>query len=384
MKVDKKKPEHWFILIWTALLILLFIPFRIFKRKGHAKTVVLYAHKLHGNINSIYEYTASKNSNLNIFYLSLDPTYYKEISNQHNILSAINPTHLFKVVMSEAIITDHGLHTLIILLKCTRIAFFDVWHGIPYKGFVPSNFHVQHLYNETWVSSLLLADLYTTKFNFSHHQVIPTGYGRTDLIQKYSTNKELLLTKYNIPQVSKIILFAPTWKQDQQGRSEIPFGLNQDDFLKRINDIGEETNSHFIIRYHLNSSVSEKQRYHNITHLPLKTFPNGEEIIAISDILITDWSSIAFDMMVLNKPILFIDVAPPFQNGFSLGAEFRVGELVKSFNELSESLHTFLIDEEYFFRKYGKRYEEVKKLVYDNTLDGKTVQRYLERLKQHI
>ncbi|MCI5196597.1 MAG: hypothetical protein D3919_10285, partial [Candidatus Electrothrix sp. AW5] len=36
----------------------------------------------------------------------------------------------------------------------------------------------------------------------------------------------------------------------------------------------------------------------NILHLPLQKHPNSEEIIAVTDCLITDWSSIAFDMMV--------------------------------------------------------------------------------------
>ena len=60
------------------------------------------------------------------------------------------------------------------------LAFFDVWHGIPFKGFDAEDFRVQRHYDETWVASPLLRDLYVDRFSFEPERVVPTGYARTD------------------------------------------------------------------------------------------------------------------------------------------------------------------------------------------------------------
>src|SRR5690606_40302310 len=60
------------------------------------------------------------------------------------------------------------------------LRFFDVWHGIPFKGFDADDFRVQHRYDECWVASPLLRDLYIQRFGFEPQRVVATGYARTD------------------------------------------------------------------------------------------------------------------------------------------------------------------------------------------------------------
>ena len=67
---------------------------------------------------------------------------------------------------ANAIVSDHGLHAMQPLLSLSNLKFFDVWHGIPFKGFDADDFRVQHRYDETSVASPLLAELYVTRFRF--------------------------------------------------------------------------------------------------------------------------------------------------------------------------------------------------------------------------
>ena len=46
-----------------------------------------------------------------------------------------------------------------------------------------------------------------------------------------------------------------------------------------------------------------------------KKFTNKEDFLKISNILITDWSSIALDYIVLDRPVFFLDVPNPFKDG---------------------------------------------------------------------
>ncbi len=312
----------------------------------------------------------------------MDPQYYGEIKDKPSILFALNPFDLKRVILADCIISDHGLHTLKLLFTLTDIFFVDVWHGIPFKGFIPADFTTQHQYNEIWVSSDRLKNLYIDKFGFQKDRVDVTGYGRTDLILGYHVNKLQTRKKLNIPKEKKVILFAPTWKQDTKNRDEIPFNLTQEHFLNSLEAFAAENNAYIIIRYHLNSKQGGSFDNQNILHLPLQKHPNSEEIIAVTDCLITDWSSIAFDMMVLNKPIIFLDVPPPFKNGFSLPPDYRVGDLVKNLQELLESLSEACLAEDRYLQKYDNDYQKVKTLVYDDTLDGKSTDRYISQLQK--
>ncbi len=373
-------------LAWMGFQLLLLLPSRFLRRtKKPGRTIILYGHKLHGNLNAIYEYSLKNPSpyqNLNIFFLTMDPHYFGEIKKKDNILFALNPVDLMKVVRADCIISDHGLHVLQLLFKFTKIIFIDVWHGIPFKGFTPHDFKLQHQYDETWVSSTLLKRLYVERFGFKEDRVQATGYGRTDLILSYHANRSQIRARLNIPSDKKVILFAPTWKQDTTNRNEVPFELPQDQFFHSLEDFALRNNAFFIIRYHLNTLLDGSIDSRHMLHLPLQKYPNGEEVVAISDVLITDWSSIAFDMMVLEKPIVFLDVPPPFKNGLSLPAEYRVGDLVKGLPELLASLTESCLWEDKYMKKYNKEYQRVKKLVYNDTIDGKSTSRYFTRLQK--
>jgi CDP-ribitol ribitolphosphotransferase len=207
-----------------------------------------------------------------------------------------------------------------------------------------------------------------------------TGLGRTDLILDYHTDQSQIRKKLNIPSDKKVILFAPTWKQDKKNRSEIPFNLSQEEFFDNLENFAVTNNAFFIIRYHLNSIQNDTAGSRNMVYLPLQEYPNGEKLIAISDVLITDWSSIAFDMMVLDKPIVFLDVPSPFKNGFSLPPDYRAGDLVSNIPELLESLAKCCSVQDESMNAHDKKYQRIKQLVYDNTTDGKSTSRYFDRL----
>lgn len=219
------------------------------------------------------------------------------------------------------------------------------------------------------------------KIRFFPEQVYVTGYGRTDLLLHYQMEKENNKKLFSIPAGKKIILFAPTWKQDNKQRNEIPFGLQQTDFISKLGEVAEKNNAVLIVRYHLNTSQPLVKWGNSVFHFPLSEFPDGEILVGLSDVLITDWSSIAFDTMAINKPIIFLDVPPPFKNGFSLPPDYRVGDIVTTFDQLGSSITEICSSEEKYISKYRERYLEVQRAVYDDTLDSKSVVRYVKRLK---
>src|SRR3546814_3640481 len=79
-----------------------------------------------------------------------------------------------------------------------------------------------------------------------------------------------------------------------------------------------------------------------VVAFPGDLYPNTEEILQISDALICDWSSIAFDYLLLDRPTYFLDVPPPFRKGLALGANYRFGPVVLGLEQLVAQLESWL------------------------------------------
>ncbi|MCP3932407.1 MAG: hypothetical protein GY705_25330, partial [Bacteroidetes bacterium] len=152
------------------------------------------------------------------------------------------------------------------------------------------------------------------------------------------------------------------------------------EFLTKLDQFADQHNVFLIVRYHLNTSLLSLPSLYNTMFLPISSFPNSEQIVGISDALITDWSSIAFDMMAINKPIVFLDVPPPFSNGFTLAQKYRSGDLVSTFEELIISLSVICNSGGSYIKKHQQNYLKIQKKVYDNTLDGKSTSRYRDQI----
>lgn len=338
MKIDKRKPMHWLWLGIFSLNTLLGLIFRLFVKSP--SEVVLYGHKLNGNLKAIYK-ESDNHEELNPYYLSMDYHYCKELKRDGvNVIWGGSWYAILLLARTKIIVSDHGLHCLILLLKFTAIKFVDVWHGIPFKGFDKDDFKVQRQYDEVWVTSPYIADLYHNKFGFERDKIKIIGYARTDrLVNKCDHGISELREQLSLPQdKTPIVLFAPTWAQDVSGRSIYPFGSDEDEFYNFLNVIAEECKCIFLVRRHINSKSGVRQKYSCVKEVSSDQYTDTEKLLLISDVLIYDWSSIAFDFLLLNRPAIYLDVPPPFKKGFSLDASYRFGAAAEDMAQFKDRL----------------------------------------------
>src|SRR5690606_23862132 len=123
------------------------------------------------------------------------------------------------------------------MVHLSNLKFFDVWHGIPFKGFDSDDFQIQRQYDETWVASPLLAGMYVEKFGFRKDRVWPTGYPRTDRLVRETEPIEELRSRLGLPALRPVVLFAPTWTQDENNRSIFPFGTTAGEFIATAGEL---------------------------------------------------------------------------------------------------------------------------------------------------
>jgi CDP-glycerol glycerophosphotransferase len=115
--------------------------------------------------------------------------------------------------------------------------------------------------------------------------------------------------------------------------------------------------------------------------MPYAKYPVAEEFLGAADMLVTDWSSIAFDMLAAKRPVIYLDVAPPFEKGFTLDGSYRFGPVVGSLAELFEAAKKYTGKTAAYRRDFKDVIERSENVAYGGLADGKANQRYLERLQ---
>lgn len=387
MKINRKNPEHIAALAASSINSIIAVCARlIIRKKPKDKVIIFYGHTLNGNLKAFYDYLLKKRGYAP-YFLVLDKHYYRRLKKQNKdqqrLLSALSIKDMLFVAKADAFITSHGLHMFFILRFLTNIKFIDVWHAVSYKGFSENGFNHLHRHDQSWVSSEDMKKLYVERYGFKREQIEVTGYGRTDQLVNGSLSVQKIINKYKIPKAKKYVLIAPTWKQDDSGRSLLPFGVDQEIFFGDIDKIAKKNSAHIIFRTHLNSTDDfDTTNLTSTSFMPYSKYEVVEDFLYIADVLVTDWSSVGIDFLPLKRPTIFLDVQAPFKHGFNMGSEHRFGDVVASFTDFKEALSSNLRSPESFIKRHSRQMKISIRVAYGDTLDGHSCDRYYANLKK--
>lgn len=199
-----------------------------------------------------------------------------------------------------------------------RFAFIQLWHGSGFKnvGCMWENSPTREkrrkaLYKKVYSKCKIVlatseSDAKKQNLSFQTNRSTITGYPRNDIFFNNQKSINNLKKKYNMEGYKKIITYAPTHRDsktlDYENKKTIqPFS---DSFWRQIQMYLEESNSVFIIKKHPSDNLFQAPKnYPNIFDLTSKA-STTEEILQITDLLISDYSSIITDFAITKKPIL--------------------------------------------------------------------------------
>ena len=151
-------------------------------------------------------------------------------------------------------------------------------------------------WNFLTVQSDFVAGITKTAYRYQK-KILNCGYPRTDILFTKDNEKDInkLKEKMGIPLDKKVILYAPTWRV----KNKFDLMLDLNSFKKALPD-----EYVLILRLHPFALPGWKQPKKDSFVYDLSVYDSVEELYLISDILITDYSSVMFDYAILDRPII--------------------------------------------------------------------------------
>ncbi|MDZ5607030.1 bifunctional glycosyltransferase family 2 protein/CDP-glycerol:glycerophosphate glycerophosphotransferase [Bacillus pseudomycoides] len=183
--------------------------------------------------------------------------------------------------------------------------------------------------------SRYVTDISRRCFDFKE-EILEYGFPRNDLLKKKDNQSQVnaIKQKCGLPLDKKIIMYAPTWRVKKGFNLEL-------DLEKLQKSLGEEyivvLRMHYFVAKSINIDAYKGFAYN------LSSYDDIQELYLISDILITDYSSVMFDYANMNRPILFFtyDLELYRDNLRGLYIDFEKeapGPLLRTTDEIVESI----------------------------------------------
>lgn len=317
-------------------------------------TKKLYAKLVRVKKNRVLFWDGTPNSGSNIKIL------YKTFKENNKEFESIYITrdqyisNLFKyitlVASSRIVVTSHGCSKL----KKSQ-TYIEVWHGVPLKklGLPLGQRNITN--GDKYISS---SETYSTILNAcigSTSEYYITGFPRTDYFFRENNKVLELFEKLNLKEGNKKIVFMPTFRkalgrvESEIDREANVFGFD-DASVEEVNEFLVSKNIEIIMKLHPAEENKYKDSIRDLSNIRLITkddlLDNAldiYEILRYSDGLITDYSSVYFDYLLLNKPIVFLDTdINEYSNnrGFMLEPldVWRPGDSVNNYKEFTKSM----------------------------------------------
>ena len=190
-------------------------------------------------------------------------------------------------------------------------------------------------------SSKKIENYYAEAFQIDKSKIKPLGLPRIDYYfenHNLEKLKEDFSKKYGINANKKIILYAPTFREEKKYNDVFNF-LD----LKKFNEV---LGSDYVLALRLHPKIKDFYK-ENIKsseeYIDCSDYPSEQELMMLSDILITDYSSIMIEFGILDKPIIFfaydLDNYLQTERGFYYDFKKTVpGKLVYDSDELINAI----------------------------------------------
>lgn len=148
-------------------------------------------------------------------------------------------------------------------------------------------------------SSESVVPIYASAFGVDESQVLPLGSPRADVLLNAENAAELRAEfekQHPESKDRKIVLYAPTFRDDPESDAH---------FLEKfdVSAFNKELENEYVLLSRLHPQIHGEKRLDGA--IDVTDYKSVNELTLISDILITDYSSVCMDFVLLDKPCVF-------------------------------------------------------------------------------
>ena len=365
---------------------------KVFRSKVDANLIIMGAYSGNSymdNTKYLFEFL-NKRSNYNVVWFTKSRGLLVELrSKGYKVIYALSLDAIKLLRKARFIFLTHGVYDVLPIDFSPNTEIIMTWHGTVIKD-ITEDFDATYSYKK-WVRILKLKsypnqyinyvltpakekyehEILTSAFRVTSDKILDLGYPRNDILFNDNLEfKQKLREKYGIPDnIKRVILYVPTFRD--AGSLRFPF-KNKD--LEDLNKILEEMDSVFLFKGH---AYEKKINFGELKCISLVRKPSDiQELLIISDLVISDYSSVIFDYLLTMKPIILfpydLDI---YTKGRGLHYDLRdiaPGPIVFEVEKLIESIRNV--------EKLDSKYRDIREKVRDRFNkyhDGKSIERLL-------
>lgn len=330
--------------------------------------------QLHGNLLYIYEELQKYDYDIKILTMN-KCNFIKKIKYEFKVL--------FNSATSKYILIDDFFPLMYVLNIRKGTKFIQVWHalgafkrvGYSRQDIDNKNSLTHKNYTDTIVSSENIVDNYAEAFGIDRNKVHPLGIPRTDMFfneDKKEEIKEQIYIKYPNLKEKRIILFAPTFRGS--GRKSAHYPEEYIDLDKIYDNL--EKDDIFVLKLHpfIKNQIQIREEYRDKI-IDLTDYKDINELLLITDLLITDYSSVIFEYSFMENPIIFyvpdLDEYGSSRSFYYDYEQYIYGSIAKTKEELLEQIKNPKVDK-IKIKQFNDKFL--------NRCDGNSTKRFIEEL----
>lgn len=261
--------------------------------------------------------------------------------------------------------------------KRDGMVFLETWHGTPLKRLVFDQEEVlaaTPLYKEQFFRQAKEWDYLVAPNEFSSevfrgcfmfkNTMLETGYPRNDVLHAKDRDEHArkLRKELGIPENKTTILYAPTWRDDEyydKGQYKFELKLN-------LQQMREELGDDYVVLLRTHYYIADAIDLSDMEGFAMNFCKHSDiaELYLVSDILITDYSSVFFDYAGLRRPVLFytydLEKYRDMLRGFYISIEedvpgplaFTTGEVISYIKNIDAVMEQYKERYDVFYKRF--------------------------------
>ena len=208
-------------------------------------------------------------------------------------------TALKAKVWISSVNIERGLH-----FKKKNTIYINTWHGAGTKK-IGNACNGRKDYNFSSVNIMLVQseferEIFLRDFLCNPKSIRKIGFPRNDELFNISEGqKELLREKFHIPENRKVLLYAPTWRDSRDGGKSYEFipPIHIENWRKQLSD-------EYVMLFRMHTFTTQFDMPYDEFARDVSDYENLNHILAITDVLITDYSTIIYDASIVGIPFI--------------------------------------------------------------------------------